>query len=204
MMATLNPSEIIGVRDFGGWPLPIYLLFFVYGFIVMSHDGLQKRIERQSWISLAAGAGAIAAMLCSGHPAETPPSVRGRYVLFSGLYGLQLVALDPGLPRPWIPVPDPEHTVPDLRQRGGAALLHHAPDRAAGHRLHVTRWQIPDLAKALTIGVSSFAVIVALYEFLIRRTYVLRVLFGMKPQPAGQLRPNLTFGRRRPGMRSVQ
>jgi hypothetical protein len=42
LMVTLNPRDFIGVRDFGGWPLPIYMLFFLYGFFVISHDGLQK------------------------------------------------------------------------------------------------------------------------------------------------------------------
>jgi len=55
LMVVLDPREIIGMRDFGGWPLPVYLLFFVYGFVLMSHEGLRQRIQQQRWISLAAG-----------------------------------------------------------------------------------------------------------------------------------------------------
>jgi hypothetical protein len=42
-------------------------------------------------------------------------------------------------------------------------------------------WAIPDLAKWAIILVSTFVIITALYELLIRRINVLRVLFGMKP-----------------------
>jgi glucan biosynthesis protein C len=45
---------------------------------------------------------------------------------------------------------------------------------------YVTRWPIPDLVKALTISLSSFVIILGLYELLIRRINALRFLFGMK------------------------
>jgi peptidoglycan/LPS O-acetylase OafA/YrhL len=62
----------------------------------------------------------------------------------------------------------------------------------------VVRWPIPDLLKWAIILVVSFAIIMALYEFLVRRINVLRFLFGMKllrkapvvqpqqPEPAGR------------------
>jgi surface polysaccharide O-acyltransferase-like enzyme len=55
----------------------------------------------------------------------------------------------------------------------------------------VVQWHIPDLAKWLIIFVSSFAIIMCLYEYLVRRNNVLRFLFGMKPikaatQPVAQ------------------
>jgi glucan biosynthesis protein C len=46
----------------------------------------------------------------------------------------------------------------------------------------VTRWPIPDLLKFLVISGSSFILILAIYEFLIRCVDLLRVAFGMKPQ----------------------
>jgi peptidoglycan/LPS O-acetylase OafA/YrhL len=45
----------------------------------------------------------------------------------------------------------------------------------------VVRWAIPGLLKWLIIMPTSFIIIVALYEFLVRRFNVMRVLFGMKP-----------------------
>ena len=47
----------------------------------------------------------------------------------------------------------------------------------------VVRQAIPDLLKFVIIAVSSFAIIAALYEPLIRRINVLRFAFGMKVRP---------------------
>jgi len=47
---------------------------------------------------------------------------------------------------------------------------------------YVLQWAIPDLAKWAIILVSTFVMIMVLYEFLIRRINVLRLLFGMKPR----------------------
>ena len=47
----------------------------------------------------------------------------------------------------------------------------------------VVQWAIPDLLKWLIIVPVSFVIIMTLYEFLVRRFNVMRVLFGMKPLP---------------------
>ena len=46
---------------------------------------------------------------------------------------------------------------------------------------YVLNWSIPDLLKWVIILIVTFAIIMVLYEFLIRRINLLRVLFGMKP-----------------------
>ena len=45
------------------------------------------------------------------------------------------------------------------------------------------RWPVPDLGKWLAIALASFVLILGIYEFLVRRWSVLRVLFGMKALP---------------------
>jgi hypothetical protein len=53
LMVNLDPRNgLLGSRDMGGWPLLIFLLFFIYGFVVISHAGLQERIKPQCWFSL--------------------------------------------------------------------------------------------------------------------------------------------------------
>ena len=42
---------------------------------------------------------------------------------------------------------------------------------------------IPDLVKLGVIGLSSFALIKLTYEFLVRRSNRVRILFGTKPRP---------------------
>jgi len=44
----------------------------------------------------------------------------------------------------------------------------------------IVRLDIPDALKFIVIGLSSFVIIMAVYEFLIRRVNVMRALFGMK------------------------
>ena len=53
LLVKLNPYRALGGWEFGGWPLPVYVAFFLYGFLLMSHDGMQRRVEQQRWISLA-------------------------------------------------------------------------------------------------------------------------------------------------------
>jgi hypothetical protein len=45
------------------------------------------------------------------------------------------------------------------------------------------QWAIPDLLKWLIVLPVSFAIIMVLYEFLVRRYNIMRFLFGMKPWP---------------------
>jgi peptidoglycan/LPS O-acetylase OafA/YrhL len=47
----------------------------------------------------------------------------------------------------------------------------------------VVQWAIPDLLKWLIVVPVSFAIIMLLYEFLVRRFNFMRFLFGMKPRP---------------------
>jgi hypothetical protein len=77
-------------------------------------------------------------------------------------------------------------------------VLHQTVLLAVGY--FVVGWAIPDLLKYLVIAASSFALIMVIYEFLVRRHNLLRFLFGMKPLrpvPRSPLRPPRP--RRRPG-----
>jgi glucan biosynthesis protein C len=55
---------------------------------------------------------------------------------------------------------------------------------------YVLTWAIPDLAKWAIILIGSFVIIMVVYEFLIRRINVLRVLFGMKPHARSLAAPS--------------
>ena len=63
----------------------------------------------------------------------------------------------------------------------------------------VVQWDIPDLLKFLIISSSSFATIVVLYEYLVRRVNILRFLFGMKPKTELQIVDQITgqYGRKK-------
>jgi glucan biosynthesis protein C len=44
----------------------------------------------------------------------------------------------------------------------------------------VVQWQIPDLLKYTAITIPAFILVLGLYEFLVRRSNPLRLMFGMK------------------------
>ncbi len=195
LLVEIDPRSMLGMRSFGGWPLPVYLLFFVYGFIVMAHDGLQARIQQFRWVSLAAGNACVIALLMLWVARGDPVFGTARFLQIFGLFGISswcwiLAFLGFGF----------KHftrSAPILAYATEAVLpfyiLHQTVLLCTGY--FVTRWQIPDLLKFLTISLSSFTVIMLVYEFLVRRINVLRFLFGMKskknPQPSALGAPGL-------------
>jgi hypothetical protein len=53
----------------------------------------------------------------------------------------------------------------------------------------VLHWPIPDWLKFFALLLSSFGLTTILYEFLVRRNTILRILFGMKGLPSSQAAP---------------
>jgi len=194
LMVALDPRDFMGIRDFGGWPLPIYALFFLYGFIVISHDGLQTRIQQVRGVSLAAGGLCILALLVLWAGQGDPAYGTLRYALVFGIFGVSswcwiLAFLGFGF----------KHLTrrkPILAHLNEAVLpfyvMHQTVLLCVGY--FVVQWPIPDLLKYVVIASSSFVIIMALYEFVVRRMNVLRFLFGMKPLPRTNA-PVVTSGR---------
>jgi len=182
-LVLVNLDIHTGPRHFGGWPLSIYIFFFIYGFIIVSHDDLQRNIRRLRWVSL------VAATLCWvalftlwGRPGY-PPYGTVQYVERFGISGICswfwiLAFLGFGF----------EYftqSKPILSYANEAVLpfyiLHQTVLLSVGY--FVTQWNIPDLLKWGIIAAISFLVIMALYEFPIRRFNFMRFLFGMKALP---------------------
>ncbi len=181
----IDPHSIIGNRNFGGWPLPFYVFFLIYGFIIVSNDHLQESIQRLRWVSL------VTAVLCwlalfliwskLGYMAHRT----GRYPELLGILGISswlwiLAFLGFGFKHL-------TRSKPILSYANEAVLpfyiLHQTVLLSVGY--FVIQWKIPDLLKWAIIFVISFPVVIGLYEFGIRRFNVMRFLFGMKalPQP---------------------
>jgi hypothetical protein len=189
LLNVLNPASVLGQRGFGGWSLPIYILFFVYGFLLVSSDGLQQMVIQQRRPALILGVVSILAMFGLGVGRAEPLFATPRYVLIFSLFGLSawcwiLAMLGFGMRylntnAPW------------LRDANEAVLpfyvLHQSVLIYIGY--FVVRWAVPDLAKWLIIVPTSFVIIVALYELLVRRVGALRFLFGMKPAPKDSVQP---------------
>lgn len=188
LLVVLNPREFTGMRDFGGWPLIVYVLFFLYGFIIVSHDGLQMRIQQFRWVSLAAGILCISSLLVLWASQGDPAFGSSRYLQVFGIYGLSSWC--------WILAffgfgfRHFTQNKPILAYASEAVLpfyiLHQTILLSVGY--YVTRWAIPDPVKFFSISLSSFIITMLLYEFLIRRSNFLRFLFGMKPVLKAQLK----------------
>ena len=151
-------------------------------------------MRRLRWISLALAAVLIGFYLFLIFQATPVAFGTPRYAVVFGLRGLSawcciLAAL--GLGMHYL-----NFSTPFLRHANEAVLpfyiLHQTVILCVGY--FVVQWLIPDLFKWIIILVTSLAIIMAIYEFLIRPFNVMRFLFGLKPlrkQPAVQSREAL-------------
>jgi glucan biosynthesis protein C len=177
LINTLDPKTW-GIRELGGWSLFIYPFFFFPGFVIASNGSLQTRIRQIRRWSLGAGAVLAAGYLILRFDAVLVFSLKTRLadILLSvscwcwllAVFGFGFQHLN--INRPF------------LRYANEAALpfyiLHQTVIISLGY--FVVRWAIPDGLKFVLILTVSFLVTMGLYEFLIRRNNLLRILFGMK------------------------
>jgi glucan biosynthesis protein C len=197
LLATLLDYE--NMPRNAGWAFPVYLWLTLAGFLVASDDRLQASCQRLRWVSLPLGLGltglflALLQILVVGR-GMVPAYGSWLYVLGWGIRALGswcCVLAILGFGRKHL-----NFSTPFLRYANEAVLpfyiLHQTVILSVGYL--VVRRAIPDLLKWLIVVPVSFVLIVVLYEFLVRRLNVLRVLFGMKlraKQPA--VRPAEAF-----------
>ncbi len=185
LSATLDPENGSTLsEENGGWNMPSYLIFFLSGFVFASSRAMQDSIRRIRWISLVtgvviffAGAGLILALGGGDAAFGTPLYLLWTFISSLSSWACTLAILGFGMQRLNVRTP-----VLDYANEGVLPfyVLHQTILFVVG--FYVLNWAIPDLAKWAIILVSTFVIIIALYELLVRRINVLRVLFGMKPQ----------------------
>jgi glucan biosynthesis protein C len=177
----LDPRTLLGQRNFGGWPLPIYICYLFFGFIIFSHARLRVNIQKIRWFYL------FAALVTAGvffwqfaYAIPFPDGTREQQAIFGRLYNLSsplFILAFIGFAGKYL-----TNNTPFLRYTNEAVLpfyiMHQTVLLTIGY--FVLQWQMPDLLKWIIITLSSFLAIAALYEFLVRRFNVLRFLFGMK------------------------
>ena len=169
--------------DVDGKPFFIYLLVFIYGFLLMTHAGYQRALDRNKWLALGLAlvcTAVIEAVLISGlqFADNSPGDVLLFFVRNFNLW-FWLVALL-GLGHRYL---NADNQV--LRYAREASypfyILHQTVIVAIG--FFVVQWAAAVLPKYLVIVVCSLVVSIALYDLVVRRTNVTRFLFGMKPMP---------------------
>ena len=190
-----------GIRMTGGWDPVSYLLFFAYGWLIYSNPRIQQTIRRYGLVFLAAAV-VLTWLFVDSHfgfnlviPGVTRHDMAAGGDLrplnhvgwagvqaFRGLLGwcwmlgllgsaARLVNMDSRVLSYGNPAVLPFY------------ILHHPVILLMG--CLVTGWSVGIGAKFTVIAAVSFAVIMAVYELVIKRVRVLRFLFGMRSGKAG-------------------
>lgn len=187
LSATLDPdsSGILASDMFGGWNLPSHLIFFVSGFVVASSPAMQASLRRIRLFSLVtglvsffSGVGLVLALTGGENPFGTPVYLGWSVASSLACWACALAILGFGMQRLNVGTPVLEYANEAVLP---FYVLHQSILFVVA--FYVLQWAIPDLARWAIILVSTFVIIMALYEVLIRRINLLRVLFGMKPRP---------------------
>jgi glucan biosynthesis protein C len=158
--------------------------------VVFSHAGLQASIQRLRWLSLTLTLLSLGLFLYLSFHYDLLTFGTPRYTLVLGLRGLGswcFILAILGFGRQHL-----DFSTPFLKYANQAVLpfyiLHQTVLLCVGY--FVVQWAIPDLLKWVIILPVSFAIIMGLYELLVRRYNLMRFLFGMKPlvkQPTPQV-----------------
>lgn len=175
-----DKGSLWGTDAFGGWNLLSHACFFLSGFVIASSERLLHSIQRLRWVWLALAIGipglqlilwVVRSHALAGYPAfefEMELVEASAFTTIFAMLGFGMRSLN--------------HDSPALARLNEAVLpfyiLHQTVLVSVG--FFVVRWQIPDLLKWLVIAILSFAIIVGLYELVVRRVNALRFLFGMK------------------------
>ena len=168
-----------------------FAVFFVIGYIIPADERFTEGIKKMGWVCLVLG---IIGLAAEGvflfvlnynyanlhHPGGEPFSLT--YVLFNTAMSIaswSWVAFVLSLGMKYLNVKS------KLVTYGNEAVLpfyifHQTIILCVGW--FVIRWNIDILPKYVVIAVTSFALIMALYEMLVRRFNVMRFFFGMQPK----------------------
>ena len=175
----LDPSGI-GRRDFGGWSPFLYLIFFIYGYVVLSDRRCRSMIERQAIFSLAAGLLVTAMMLVlfllKSDPSFGTPYFTVMTILRAFNSWFWLLAIMGFGTRNFA------FTNRFIAYANQAVLpfyiFHQTIIVTIG--FYLIDWDIAVLLKYAILSTTSFCVIMVLYEIFVRRINILRYLFGLK------------------------
>jgi len=180
-IAALPPIRdgIFGREDFGGWSALPYLALLILGYLLATDEGLTKTMERHRGRALVVAAVSyVLAYLALKGGGQWP--LLPRELLMSFLRGIlcwSCLVTFFGFAGRYL-----RFSNPFLKYANEAVLpfyiLHQTVILCVGFyvlRLHTRLW-----LEYLIITTISFAVIMALYELLIRRVNILRILFGVK------------------------
>ena len=175
ILVSLSP-ETIGRRDFGGWSPLTYLVFFVIGYLLATDTRYRPAIEKVRFISLTLSLlTVIAAYILLAE--MNVPSTNPLYLLVRAANAWSWLLTFMGFASRHL-----NFSNSFLKYANEAVLpfyiLHQTVIVVIGYFIKDWTWAV--FPKYLFLAVTSFIVIMTLYEFVVKRVNVLRYLFGMK------------------------
>ncbi len=168
----------VGRRDFGGWSSFTYLIFFILGYLLATDAAFLDAAERYKIPALIAIIVLFFVEFLGGDSLADSPIAYQIESIFRGLHSWCWLVAILGFARRYLTVKN--------------AFLHYANEAVLPfYILHQTviviiaffmvEWQVGIAIKYLMLWIMSFAVIMGLYEGIVKRLSVTRFLFGLKP-----------------------
>jgi glucan biosynthesis protein C len=174
-------TYLAGFRDFGSWNLFTYLLWFVFGYIFAGDGRFTVAFQRYRRNAVVGSAATIVLLFCWILFSQEPRAGYSiQYLLFAAIrslnswcflivllgYGSKYLSFPSGILSQVNPLVLPFY------------ILHQTVIIGIG--FYVVQWEASIGVKYFVISVTSLALILSLYEVVIKRVGVLRFLFGMK------------------------
>jgi glucans biosynthesis protein C len=180
--------------DLGGKIAPFYFLLFVYGYLLVANPRLQQAIERHAWWAFGLGLVTMTVSLLATAAAFHPAPGSVGALLVHGVRAFNCwfwVVGVLGLGRRYLSA-----SSRFLRYASEASypfyILHQTVIVVVG--FYVVQWDAPVASKYGVILAAATVSTLALYDVVVRRVALLRVLFGLKldrgvgwPAPAKRL-----------------
>jgi glucan biosynthesis protein C len=181
IVVNLFDPEGLGTTVLGGWSIFNYLVFFILGFVIFSSERMLVSIKCLRWVSLAAGIFIWGIFDMVWGVLGDPNFGTWQFLCGSALWCLcawcWLMAIF------GFGIQHLRRSKPFLSYANEAVLpfyiLHQST--IVPIAFFVVRWAIPDIFKFFVILLTTFVIVMVIYEFLVRRFNLLRFLFGMKP-----------------------
>jgi surface polysaccharide O-acyltransferase-like enzyme len=176
----LDPDGL-GTTVLGGWSIFSYLVFFFSGFVIISSERMQMIIKRLRWVLLAAAIIIWGVFDMIWGALGNPTFATWQYLIgttFWCLWAWCWLLAVLGFGFQYL-----TRNKPFLRYANEAVLpfyILHQPVILC-IAFFVVEWAIPDFLKFLIILIVSFGIVMVLYELIVRRFSLIRILFGMKP-----------------------
>ena len=184
-----------GARSMGTWDPISYMFFFLFGYIIYSNAQIQETIRKYSTVYLVLALALTVVHLASHFgillklqgitrhdigTGEILPLDHSKFAIaqiFRGIaaWGWTLALL--GLGRRYLNFNNKNRTYANEAVLP-FYILHHTVIYIVGY--YVIQWGLGVGTKFSVITIVSFVLIMAIYEILIRRINILRILFGLK------------------------